>query len=130
MFSSTLALALVNPFPYERGPFQNPELCRRSRRKSREQENTIYLRDDAPAGVLAPAASEHENYEKARQNGAEMKNSGYLPLVTKFNEPAPGFGRNTFEQTEGLWSTGATPIKPRRAQIGKSCPWALRVDWQ
>lgn len=110
MFSSTLALALVDPFPYERGSFQNPQLSPTLKGESPgEQENTIYLRDDAPADVLAPTASEAESYEKAQLNGEAMKNPGYLPLVTKLNEPGPGYGRNLLEQTEGLWSTGATP---------------------
>jgi DNA-binding beta-propeller fold protein YncE len=112
IFSSTLALAVVDPFPSERGSFQNPQLSPALEAKGEkpgEQENTIYLRDNGPSGVLAPLATEAESYEKAHQNGGAMKNPGYLPLVTKFNEPGPNFGRNFAEQSEPLWSTGATP---------------------
>jgi hypothetical protein len=112
IFSSTLALAVVDPFPAEKGSFQNPQLSPTLEAKGEkpgEQENTIYLRDDGPSGVLAPLTSEAESYTKANENGAKMNNPGYLPLVTKFNEPGPGFGRNLAEESEPLWSTGATP---------------------
>ncbi len=105
-FSSSLALALVNPFPDETGPFQIPRLAPPlAGETAGEQENTIYLRDNRP---LLPEAAEAESYAKAQKNGElmEPQNPGYLPLVTKLNEPGPKYGRELL--AEGLRPSAAT----------------------
>jgi DNA-binding beta-propeller fold protein YncE len=88
-FSRSLALALVNPIPSDNeGPFANPVLSPPLTGETEgEQENTIYLRDNAPRGLVSPEASEAENYEKAHRNGEARENPGFLALVTKFNDP-------------------------------------------
>ncbi|HYM53968.1 MAG TPA: hypothetical protein VES97_01290, partial [Solirubrobacteraceae bacterium] len=94
----------------ESGPFAKPPLSPPlPGEEAGEQENTIYLRSDAP---LSPGAPEAASYEKARENGNNMKprpNPGFLPLVTKANAPGPGFGREIARQPAGIVPAGATP---------------------
>jgi len=104
-FSPNLALSLVNPFPAIQGSFARPPLSPLLPGEERgKQENTPYLRDDAP---LAPESSEETDYAKAKQNGEEMHNAGFFPLVTKANEPGEKFGRTV--QSEGIDPEGTTP---------------------
>jgi hypothetical protein len=112
-FSSSLALALVDPFRAESGPFETPPLSPPLEGENEgEQENTPYLRADAP---LEPASSEAQNYDVARANGAEMKpqpNPGFLPLITKLNEPGKEFGLEIGgkdPEEEGIYVQGVTP---------------------
>lgn len=114
-FSTSLALALVRPFPAESGPLASPPISPPlevegvpiEEEGKREQENTPYLRDDKQ---LSPEPSETEDFNKARENGTRMKpeNPGYLPLVTKLNEPGPGFG----EEANGKESGSVVGIVP------------------
>jgi DNA-binding beta-propeller fold protein YncE len=117
-FSASLALSLVRPFPGETGPLASPpispplELHHKAVEEEgkREQENTPYLRDDRP---LEPGVSEEEDYEKARENGERTKpqNAGFLPLVTKLNQPGPEFG----EEANGKDSGDVVGIVPNYA---------------
>jgi DNA-binding beta-propeller fold protein YncE len=107
-FSPNLALALVNPFPPAAGPFVHPPLSPLLPGETKgEQENTIYLRDNAP---LQPEGSEVSNYNKAQENGKlmEIPNAGFLPLVTKANAPGPHFGQEV-GRTQGLQLSGTSP---------------------
>jgi DNA-binding beta-propeller fold protein YncE len=93
LFSSTLALSIVDPFRFYTGRFENPPLSPTlSGESAGEQENTPYVRADAP---IQPESSEATDYTAARENGAAMTphaNAGYLALVSKLNEPGPEFG--------------------------------------
>jgi DNA-binding beta-propeller fold protein YncE len=112
LFSPNLALALVDPFPAARGRFAEPPLSPLLEGEEQGmQENTIYLRDNAPREVLQPEAPEAKAYNEAHENGQKMKphNPGYLPLVTKSNEPGPGFGRELAGGHFGILPEGATP---------------------
>lgn len=108
-FSSNLALALVDPFPGKTGPLADPPISPPlevdgqpvEEEGKREQENTPYLRDDSP---IQPEPSEVEGYEKALANSTKMhpENAGFLPLVTKLNEPGPGFGEEATSGDSGF----------------------------
>jgi DNA-binding beta-propeller fold protein YncE len=111
-FSANLAVALVAPFNSNLGPLAGPPLSPPLPGEEGKQETTIYLRGDAP---LQPepspeAVEEHENYEKARENGKDKQptpNAGFLPLVTQLNRPGPEFGVTPIER--GLVFEAATP---------------------
>ena len=109
LFSSDLALSLVDPFPGVHGygrlaqPPLSPPIIPAEAGK---QENTLYLRDDAP---LSPAAAEEQNYEQAKENGVTMGNPGYLALVTELNGPGAGFGRSLKVEASGVVAEAATP---------------------
>jgi DNA-binding beta-propeller fold protein YncE len=106
-FSSNLALALVDPFPGKTGPLADPPISPPlevdgkpvEEEGKREQENTPYLRDDSP---VQPEPSQAADYEKALANGLKMKNAGFVPLVTKLNEPGPGFGEEATSEDSGF----------------------------
>ncbi|MGO9490060.1 MAG: hypothetical protein ACLQBB_13670, partial [Solirubrobacteraceae bacterium] len=91
MFSSSLALGLVQPFggggKLAEPPLTPPVIGE----EAGHQEKTAYLRADAP---LAPTASEQADYQDARTDGAAMSNPGFLALLTA-NEVMPGtqFGK-------------------------------------
>ncbi len=105
IFSSDLALALLEPFPggEDQSPLAEPPLSPVLPGEARgSQEKTLYLRDDAPEALLTPTASEAENYRQARENGEAMKNPGYVALVTKANAPGGqafggGYGGHGYE---------------------------------
>jgi DNA-binding beta-propeller fold protein YncE len=91
-FSTDLALALVEPFPGPEGsgPLAEPPLSPSLSQAERgHQEQTMYLRADAPEGLLKPEASEAENYKQAKEDGEQMtpRNAGYLALVSGLNAP-------------------------------------------
>jgi DNA-binding beta-propeller fold protein YncE len=115
-FSSNLALALVEPFRSASGPYEDPPLSPALEVEGKaietegEQEHTPYLRADTP---LQPRASEEADYNVARENGVAMtpENAGFLPLVTKLNEPGPEFGLEfspSETSEEGVYLQGTT----------------------
>jgi DNA-binding beta-propeller fold protein YncE len=126
IFSSDLALALVEPPPGEQGrdlaePPLSPPL---TEAEKGHQEKTIYLRADGTSELLAPGASqaEREDYAAASENG-----TGYLALVSQLNAPGgePFGGGQTDTLDEGLSLPGlATPdlthvvFESRRAAPG------------
>ncbi|MGO9763257.1 MAG: hypothetical protein ACLP1Q_18545, partial [Solirubrobacteraceae bacterium] len=86
LFSTTLALALVDPFPAASGRFASPPLAppmyaegEPLRKEEGPQENTPYIRGESQ---LTPEASEQADYTAAREDGEAMDNPGYVPLVT------------------------------------------------
>jgi DNA-binding beta-propeller fold protein YncE len=81
MFSSTLALSLLEPFAGG-GKLAEPPLAPPGTGEAGHQEKTVYLRRDAP---LAPSAAEAPNYEQAQANGLQMGNPGFLALVNAGN---------------------------------------------
>ncbi len=88
LFSESLALALLQPFPGGPGasawaePALSPPESQAEKQLANEgqsyQEKTVYERDDAP---IAPQASEAASYAAASANGAVMGNAGFLALV-------------------------------------------------
>jgi DNA-binding beta-propeller fold protein YncE len=107
LFSNSLALALVEPFPGAAGSLASPPLSPPvgdETEAKREQENTPYVRDDEP---LHPEASEEKDYEQAQKHGESMDNAGFIALVTKLDEPGPEFGHEP--QGIGIVVAGATP---------------------
>ncbi len=126
IFSSDLALALLEPYPGPLGhdlaePPLSPPF---TEAEKGHQEKTIYLRADGSSELLAPGASqaEREDYAAASENG-----SGYLALVSELNAPGgepfgEGVGK---ENDEGVYAPGlATPdlthvvFESRRAAPG------------
>jgi NHL repeat len=109
-FSSDLALALVQPYPFSgQGPLAEPPLNPPlSPSEAGHQQKTIYLRADAP---LQPgAAEEAANYAQAQANGAAMHNPGFLALVTEGDTiPGAKFGEETPEAAPALAFLSATP---------------------
>ncbi|MGH6879262.1 MAG: hypothetical protein ACREHV_18025, partial [Rhizomicrobium sp.] len=108
-FSSSLALALVEPYPGISGSLASPPLSPPvpgETEAKREQENTLYVRDDEP---LQPEGSEQKDYEEAAINGEKMHNAGFIALVTKLDEPGPEFGAIGDEIAPGIAALGATP---------------------
>jgi len=90
LFSTNLALALVEPFPGGPGssPFAEPPLSPLLPGEEQgRQEKTIYLRDDQPLQPEAADAEQLTVYGKAKENGDSMKNAGFLALVKKSNAP-------------------------------------------
>src|SRR4029077_12724409 len=94
LFSSNLALGLVQPFPNALTPFAEPPLAPPLSEAERgHQEKTMYLRENAP---IAPTASQAVIYNEAKHNGEVLAAEhgeaealpGYLPLVTGANVPA------------------------------------------
>jgi phosphodiesterase/alkaline phosphatase D-like protein len=91
VFSSNLALSVVQPFPFGLTALAEPPLSPpQSEAERGHQEKTIYVRNDAP---LSPSGSETAIYEQAAANGkvlavehheAQAK-PGYVPLVTAHN---------------------------------------------
>jgi DNA-binding beta-propeller fold protein YncE len=81
MFSSTLALSLLEPFAGG-GKLAEPPLAPPGAGEAGHQEKTVYLRSDAP---VTPSAAEAPAYEQAQVNGAEMENPGFLALVDSGN---------------------------------------------
>ena len=127
IFSSDLALALLQPYPGQpethlAEPPLSPPL---TKAEQGHQEKTIYLRADGSPELLAAAASqaEREDYAEASENG-----TGYLALVSALNAPGGepfGGGVNNKGQPEGLNLPGlATPdlshviFESRRAAPG------------
>jgi DNA-binding beta-propeller fold protein YncE len=114
LFSTTLALALVEPYPGVSGPFASPPLAplmkeagESAKEEEGPQENTPYIRDDSQ---LTPEASEQADYTAAREDGEAMDNPGYVPLVTKLNAPGPAFGRTIAGRDKfGILPEAATP---------------------
>lgn len=112
-FSRNLALALVSPFPSTSGSLARPPLSPPlSPAEEGEQESTVYLRDNVPLEPeqSSEEAEERQNYKRAQKNGQNMKpqpNPGYLPLVTKVNEPGPSFGSEI--TARGIELSSATP---------------------
>jgi DNA-binding beta-propeller fold protein YncE len=83
MFSSSLALSLVQPFALGQGRLAEPPLSPPvSGEAAGQQEKTAYLRRDAP---VAPAGSEQQDYQLAEANGVQMENPGFLALVNSGN---------------------------------------------
>jgi DNA-binding beta-propeller fold protein YncE len=111
IFSPSLALAIVAPYPSTKSRFAAPALSPLlPGEEAGKQETTIYLRDNGQTGVPQPEASEAADYEAARKNGEAMTpaNPGYLPLVTKADSPpGPEFGRSLLHR--GLRPQDATP---------------------
>lgn len=120
-FSPNLALALVEPFPGTpesasglaepplSPPLSGGEKALKEAGKA-YQEQTIYLRADAPEELLEPQPSEAEDYEKATNDGKEMtpNNAGFLALVSELNAPGKApFGGTAKQGLE--FSTAATP---------------------
>jgi DNA-binding beta-propeller fold protein YncE len=81
MFSSTLALSLLEPFAGG-GKLAEPPLAPPGAGEVGHQEKTAYLRRDAP---VAPSAAEAPAYEQAQANGVQMENPGFLALVDAGN---------------------------------------------
>ena len=95
LFSSSLALAVVDPYPSTSGSLAKPPLSPPLEGEEGNQQNTIYLRDNAPVEPTQPPSSEEaENYKRALENGEKMNpaNQGFLALITDQNEPGPEFG--------------------------------------
>lgn len=115
LFSPNLALGIVEPTKgaQESTQFERPPLSKEA------TEKTIYLRDDRP---LSPEASEAADYKKAEEEGAGMKNPGFLAVVTASDAPEKlPFGGG---QSEGVQFMGASPdlthvvfqiMEPRKA---------------
>jgi DNA-binding beta-propeller fold protein YncE len=107
-FSSDLALALVEPWRAESGPFESPPLSPPIE-AGEKQENTPYLRADLPLKAAA-SAMEETDFEVAKANGEAMTprpNAGFLPLVTKLNAPGTEFGVE-YPAELGIYIEGAT----------------------
>jgi DNA-binding beta-propeller fold protein YncE len=81
MFSSTLALSLLEPFAGG-GKLAEPPLAPPGASEAGHQEKTIYLRRDQP---IAPSAAEAPDYEQAQANGLQMENPGFVALVDAGN---------------------------------------------
>ncbi|HTQ68048.1 MAG TPA: NHL repeat-containing protein [Solirubrobacteraceae bacterium] len=113
-FSDTLALAVVQPFPgnSHSGKFEGPPLAPADFTGEAREEKTIYLRTNRATSAeeteqdLPLRDSERESSELAADNGAEMDNPGFLPLVSKLN--APGGEEFGGGAQEGLIFLGAT----------------------
>jgi NHL repeat-containing protein len=104
VFSSNLALSIVEPFDKNRfaAPPLSPALTERE--KTEGQERTLYVRADAP---VTPEGSEQSTYEQAQKNGKALGNAGFLALVTDVDAPGVMLNSTTFSQT--LKFAGATP---------------------
>ncbi|HEX4438091.1 MAG TPA: hypothetical protein VH061_14995 [Solirubrobacteraceae bacterium] len=81
MFSSTLALSLLEPFAGG-GKLAEPPLAPPGAGEAGHQEKTVYLRSDAP---ISPSATEAPAYEQAQANGLQMETPGFLALVDAGN---------------------------------------------
>jgi hypothetical protein len=90
LFSTNLALALLQPFSGGSNLAEPPLAPPATPAEAKHQEKTPYLRADPP---LSPEPSEAPDYEAARHNGEVMENAGYLPLLTAANVPGAPFGR-------------------------------------
>jgi DNA-binding beta-propeller fold protein YncE len=112
IFSSDLALALIEPYPGQpqhalAEPPLSPPL---TEAEKGHQEKTVYLRADGTSELLAQGASqaEREDYAAASEDG-----TGYLALVSALNAPGGepfGGGLNGDSEDEGLNLPGlATP---------------------
>jgi DNA-binding beta-propeller fold protein YncE len=109
LFSSDLALALLEPFPGDAGsgtlaqpPLSPPLEYERegSRVSEAAQQKTFYERADTP---IAPEPEEAETYAQAQRNGQVEHNAGFLAVVSEANALA-GLGTGQFGggETEGL----------------------------
>jgi hypothetical protein len=134
-FSSDLSLALLEPFP-ALGPMAEPPLsppitssekapCPGSEKPATCQENTIYLRADAPIAPAPapPEASQGERklaeaqqaiYAEAQRNAGEMHDPGYVALVSDANvlegaQFGPQVRPGADELTQTLSFRDATP---------------------
>jgi DNA-binding beta-propeller fold protein YncE len=108
LFSAELSQALVQPFD-KGGLLAEPPLSPAlSAEEAGHQENTIYLRDDAPIPTEAGAEATHD-YEAARTNGEAEHNAGYLPLVTGANVPPVGETHTKVQFGQALTFLDATP---------------------
>ena len=100
LFSSDLALALLEPYPGgpSSGSLAEPPLSpplefelEGNTVREREQEKTIYERDDAPIEPQASDTAERQIYEDAQRNGSVQSErglpgvAGYLALVSEAN---------------------------------------------
>lgn len=114
-FSTNLAVALAAPFPSADGPFVVPPISPLLPGELEgTQETSVYLGAEPP---LEPESSDHEEtriYNTARKHGEDMKNRGFLALVTQANQPREPkaterehFGREV--TGEGVVAEGATP---------------------
>jgi hypothetical protein len=122
LFSGSLALSLLEPFPG--GPnasaWAEPALSPPESQTEKQlasdgqnyQEKTIYERDDAP---IAPQPSEAATYAAAGANGTAMGNAGFLAVVDETDAlgvlgtrppSGPWFGGGT---SSGLEVLGGTP---------------------
>lgn len=111
-FSRNLSLALLDPGGTDKGTLAQPALSPPlPGEEGKQQERTIYLRDDAPLTAEAP---EEASFEAAKKNGEKIYSPGYLPLATHSgdNELPDEFGgtsRIGNASEEGLEFAGATP---------------------
>jgi hypothetical protein len=102
LFSKNLSLSLVYPFHGEKevSPLAQPPLAPQVK-ENEQREKTPYLRVDGPSPPLAqePGTAEESNsvaYGVAQHNGEQMKNGGYLPLLTDQDDTTGvGFGSPT-----------------------------------
>ncbi len=117
IFSSDLALALLEPYPGEPGhPFAEPPLSPPlDAAEKGHQEKTIYLRSTS-----APLASDASEAERKDAEAASENGTDYLALVTPLNSPRkepqqkesfePFGGGEGYQHPEGVTLTGlATP---------------------
>lgn len=137
LFSTTLALALVQPFVPAEGagrlaePPLSPPL---TPAEAGGQEKTAYLRDDVPTGAaqahaledLAPETCEPElpescSFQQASANGQTMHNPGFLPLVTAANDSGQTSGGEPTHFGEVLRTVTATPDL-RHVLLGSRVP--------
>ena len=109
LFSSDLALALLEPFPGDAGtgtlaqpPLSPPLEYERegSRVSEAAQQKTFYERADTP---IAPEPAEAETYAQAQRNGQVEHNAGFLAVVSEANA-LEGLGSGEFGggETEGV----------------------------
>ena len=108
VFSSDLALALVQPFnEASRTRLAEPPLSPPTSEAERGgQEKTLYIRADRP--VEPQRELQSELYAEAAANGAKMSNPGYVALVTEADADRP-FGSDEPGSKPPLEFVGATP---------------------
>ncbi len=118
LFSSNLALALVEPVAFAGTPSLAAPPLSPPAEAGEPQENTIYLRDDRPLEPEESPAADCQNsptsarcaYEEAVSDGEEMipKNAGFVALMTRLNAP----GHAEFDGgggSSGILALDATP---------------------
>jgi hypothetical protein len=117
-FSPNFSLALLEPYP---GPGQasrqaqpplSPPVSEQEKKLQEEglpyQEKTPYLRANAPLLPEAGNVEAEKNYAAAKEDGENMKNAGFLALVTEANALAvlgSGFGGGNKQGVEALIAT-------------------------
>ncbi len=113
IFSTNLALSLVAPLLPTSGPYAKPPLSPLLEgEEPGKQQNTFYLRDDAP---FQPEPAEASIYAEAHANGSMIGNPGYVAVVNKTNtggenEPGAEFGGQIQEENpQGVAPSAATP---------------------